>query len=183
MRERWVNPGQRSDTSSPFSPLSFLAQNKLPPLGRRTRQTKELKENNRHRGRLQRHQTYEGRMQMCTWAGGRSASWAVKEIVMASIMPLHSYWPPPAVQGILVQMNLNRPHKLFHSLQTDCNHRVAAIIMWRSHELGRGHIQRKDFVRREEMLVGPLIENCCGCSTRVPDRAYNSYDKWSFWKN
>ena len=129
--------------------LSWLKTNFL-PWGEEPDKQKNWNKITAPRGGLKRHQTYERRMQMCTWARGRSASWAVKEIVMASIMPLHSYWPPPAVQGILVQMNLNRPHKLFHSLQTDCNHRVAAIIMWRSHEwaVGKRTYPKKGFCEK-----------------------------------
>ena len=61
-----------SATNMKYAPDEQKNWNKVTPLGRR-----------------EKHQTYEGSMQMCTWADGRCASWAVKEIVMASIMLLH----------------------------------------------------------------------------------------------
>ena len=89
----------------------------------------------------------DGSMQMFTWAVGRSASWVVKEIVMASTImpPLPRYWPP-ARQRILAPMDLNRATNCFFLPSTDCNHQFCTIL-WRS-KLGWDDSQRKDFVRR-----------------------------------
>ena len=69
--ERWVNLGRRSDTSSPFPHFLSNLKTKSPPTGERDAAP-----------------THEGSMWTSTWAPPRLASWAVKEIVMASIMLL-----------------------------------------------------------------------------------------------
>ena len=134
--ERWVNTGRRSDTSSPFpSGTKFLPRGEAPTVQRNWNKVTLWGE------------APDGSMQMFTWAVGRSASWVVKEIVMASTImpPLPRYWPP-ALQRILAPMDLNWATNCFFLPSTDCNHQFCTIL-WRS-KLGWDDSQRKDFVRR-----------------------------------